>query len=121
MSMAVSGGSAVVIGLFFGGSPFLVTLIALIWGFTVVADSAQFSTAVSELSVREYMGTALTMQTSLGFLLTLVSIRLIPVLVGWLGWQWAFASLALGPMFGIWAMWTLKRTPMALHMAGGRG
>jgi MFS family permease len=121
VSMAVSGSSAVVIGLFFGGSPFVVTLIALIWGFTVVADSAQFSTAVSELSVREYMGTALTMQTSLGFLLTLVSIRLIPVLVGWVGWQWAFASLALGPMFGIWAMWTLKRTPMALQMAGGRG
>ena len=121
LSMSISGLSAVVIGFFFGGSPLLVTAIALIWGFTVVADSAQFSTAVSELSVREYMGTALTMQTSLGFLLTLVSIRLIPVLVAWVGWQWAFAILALGPLFGIWAMWTLKRTPMALQMAGGRG
>jgi MFS family permease len=121
VSMVVSGGSALLIGFFFGGSPILVTLIALVWGFTVVADSAQFSTAVSELSVREYMGTALTMQTSLGFLLTLVSIRLIPVLVGWVGWQWAFAILALGPMFGVWAMWTLKRTPMAGQMAGGRG
>lgn len=87
VSMAISGTCAVSIGFFFGGSPIVVTTIALIWGFTVVADSAQFSTAVSELSDRTYMGTALTMQTSLGFLLTLVSIRLIPVLVSWVGWQ----------------------------------
>jgi len=119
--MAISGGSAVLIGFFFGGSPIVVTLIALVWGFTVVADSAQFSTAVSELSDRTYMGTALTMQTSLGFLLTLVSIRLIPVLVGWVGWQWAFAFLALGPIFGIWAMWLLKQSPDAVKLASGHG
>jgi len=120
-SMITSGTAAVLIGFFFGRSPLVVTIIALIWGFAVVADSAQFSTAVSELSVREYMGTALTMQTSMGFLLTLASIRLIPVLVGWVGWQWAFTSLVFGPMFGVWAMWTLKRSPEALHLAGGRG
>jgi predicted MFS family arabinose efflux permease len=120
LSMAVSGLSAVLVG-FFYGNPWLVTLVALIWGFAVVADSAQFSTAVSELSSREYMGTALTMQTSLGFLLTLISIRLIPVLVGSIGWQWAFAVLALGPLFGIWAMWALKRSPAAAQLAGGRG
>jgi len=121
ISMVVSGVCAVLIGLFFGRSPLLVSLIALIWGFAVVADSAQFSTAVSELSVKEYMGTALTMQTSMGFLLTLASIRLIPVLVGWIGWQWAFTVLAFGPMFGVWAMWSLKRSPAALQLAGGRG
>jgi len=63
-SMATSGTCAVLIGFFFGHSPLLVTLIALIWGFSIVADSAQFSTAVSELSAREYIGTALTIQTA---------------------------------------------------------
>jgi len=121
VSMAISGVCALLIGFFFGGSPLLVSLIALIWGFAVVADSAQFSTAVSELSVHEYMGTALTMQTSMGFLLTLASIRLIPVLVAWVGWQWAFTLLALGPIFGVWAMWSLNRSPAALQLAGGRG
>ena len=121
VSMTVSGACAVLIGFFFGGHPLLVSLIALIWGFAIVADSAQFSTAISELSVREYMGTALTMQTSLGFLLTLASIRLIPILVGWLGWQWAFAFLAVGPMFGVWAMDSLRRSSAAVHLAGGRG
>jgi MFS family permease len=120
-SMVVSGGCAVAIGFFFGRSPLLVTLIALVWGFTVVADSAQFSTAVSELSDRTYMGTALTMQTSLGFLLTLVSIWLIPLLVEWVGWPWAFTMLALGPVFGVWAMWSLWRSPAAALLAGGRG
>ncbi|HRV95047.1 MAG TPA: MFS transporter [Anaerolineae bacterium] len=121
LSMVVSGACAVVIGFFYGHNPILVTLIALVWGFAIVADSAQFSTAVSELSVREYMGTALTMQTSLGFLLTLASIRLIPVLVGLIGWQWSFAVLAFGPMFGVWAMRALQQSPSALQLAGGRG
>lgn len=121
LSMTISGTAAIIIGFFFGKSPILVSIIALIWGFAVVADSAQFSTAVSELADRTYMGTALTIQTSLGFLLTLVSIRLIPVLVDWVGWQYAFAVLAFGPLFGIWAMWTLKQSPVALRLAGGRG
>lgn len=121
LSMAVSGCCAVVIGFLFGGHPLLVTVVALIWGFAIVADSAQFSTAVSELSVHEYMGTALTLQTSLGFLLTLVSIRLIPVLVDWIGWQWAFVVLGLGPVFGVYSMWQLKRSPAASRLAGGRG
>ncbi|RME00502.1 MAG: MFS transporter, partial [Calditrichaeota bacterium] len=80
-SMAISGTCAAVIGLFYPVNPWLVSIIALVWGFAVVADSAQFSTCVSELCTKEYMGTALTLQTSLGFLLTLFSIRLIPVLV----------------------------------------
>jgi len=121
LSMAISGGCAALIGFFFGGSQIILIIIALIWGFAVVADSAQFSTAVSELSNRTYIGTALTMQTSLGFLLTLVSIRLIPVLVNWVGWQWSFAFLALGPLFGIWAMWRLKQSPDAVKLASGNG
>ncbi|RMD94262.1 MAG: MFS transporter, partial [Calditrichaeota bacterium] len=92
-----------------------------VWGFAVVADSAQFSTCVSELCTKEYMGTALTLQTSLGFLLTLFSIRLIPVLVRWVGWRWAFISLVLGPVFGIFSMWALLRSDAAQKLAGGRG
>lgn len=121
LSLVVSGSSAILIGFLFGRSPLAVTLLALIWGFAIVADSAQYSAAVSELSVAEYMGTALTLQTSMGFLLTLASIRLIPVLVEWIGWQWSFTVLALGPVAGVWAMWRLQHSPDALQLAGGRG
>ncbi|WP_322488102.1 MFS transporter [Chloroflexus sp.] len=120
-AMAISGGCALVIGLAFGGNPWLVTGLALLWGLTVVADSAQFSVAVSELSPPGRTGTALTLQTSLGFLLTLITIWLVPPLVAWVGWRWAFAGLALGPAIGIWAMATLRRLPAAARLAGGRG
>jgi MFS family permease len=120
-SLLVSGASALVVGRLFGGNPFLLFAVTLIWGFAVVADSAQFSACVSELCRTQYVGTALTLQTSLGFLLTLVTIWLIPLLVGLVGWQWAFAFLALGPAVGIWAMGRLKRSPAAARLAGGRG
>jgi MFS family permease len=119
-SLAASGTCSLLIGLFLGGGWVAVTLIALIWGFTVVADSAQFSSSVSELCEPEYMGTALTAQTALGFLLTVVSIRLIPSLVEWVGWQWAFMALAPGPVAGFWAMARLRRLPAAVRLAGGR-
>jgi MFS family permease len=118
ISMAVSGGCALVAGLFFR-SPALLTALSLVWGFAVVADSAQFSAAVSELGDSRYVGTALTMQTSLGFLLTLVTIRLVPPLVERAGWGWAFALLALGPACGIIAMLRLRALPESLKMASG--
>ncbi len=120
-SLFISGASALVVGQFFGGNPILLFALTLIWGFAVVADSAQFSACVSELCRTQYLGTALTLQTSLGFLLTLVTIWLIPVLVGLVGWEWAFAFLALGPAVGIWAMGRLQRSPAAVQLAGGRG
>jgi len=119
VSLAVSGTCALLVGFLFGGSPVLLIMMCLIWGFAVVADSAQFSAAISELCQREYTGTALTIQTSLGFLLTVVTVRLIPTLEVWVGWQWAFAFLALGPVIGIWAMYTLRNSPEAIKMAGG--
>jgi MFS family permease len=85
-----------------------------------VADSAQFSAAVSELTDPRYVGTALAVQTALGFLLTLVTIRLIPVMAEHIGWRWAFATLAPGPLVGIIGMLRLRRLPEALQMAGGR-
>ena len=67
------------------------------------------------------MGTLLTTQTLMGFLLTLVTIRIIPLAVDAFGWRWAFATLAIGPALGSWAMWQLMRSPEASKLAGGRG
>jgi MFS family permease len=119
-AMAVSGACCLVAGLLFGGSPWLLTALCLVWGFAVVADSAQFSAGVSELAPSDRIGTVLTLQTSLGFLLTLVTIRLIPTLERLVGWRYAFAFLALGPAAGIWAMLKLRRLPAAAKMASGR-
>jgi MFS family permease len=119
-SMAVSGLCCLVSGFFFGGNPWALFIICLVWGFAVVADSAQFSAGVSELCPAERTGTALTLQTSLGFLLTLVTIRLVPTFERLLTWRWAFAFLALGPAVGIWAMLRLRRLPASARMASGR-
>ena len=121
VSLIVSGVCALIVGRLFGGSPVLLTIVCLVWGFAVIADSAQFSACVSELADPQYVGTALTLQTSLGFLLTLVTIRLIPPLVKIVGWEWAFAFLAIGPIAGIWAARRLQTSPEATRLAGGRG
>jgi MFS family permease len=120
-SLLVSGLCALTAGLLFGQHPALLLTLCLIWGFAVVADSAQFSACISELCDPRYTGTALTLQTSLGFLLTLVTIRLLPVMVARVGWQWAFVLLALGPGVGAWAMAALRRSGARLRLAGGRG
>lgn len=93
---------------------------ALLWGLTVVADSAQFSTAISELAPPQYVGTALSLQTCLGFLLTLVSIRLYPAVVSVMGWPASFAFLAPGPFLGTLAMWRLRRLPESSKLAQGK-
>ena len=79
------------------------------WGFTVVADSAQFSTIVTELADQAYVGTALTLQLAVGFTLTVATIWLIPVLEHDVGWKWAFAFLAPGPALGTLAMLRLRQ------------
>jgi MFS family permease len=111
---------AAMIGLTFGGPPALTLVVALIWGVTVIADSAQFSTAITELSPSSYVGTALTMQTCVGFALTNVSIWLLLPIAGLVGWRWAFASLAVGPALGVVAMARLRTAPEAVRLAGGR-
>jgi MFS family permease len=118
-AMAISGLCAALIGLTFGGPPALTLLVALVWGVSVVADSAQFSTAVTELSPPAYVGTALTTQTCVGFAITMVSIWLVPVAVGRLGWRWAFSMLAVGPLLGVVAMARLRGLPEARRLAGG--
>ncbi len=119
-AMAVSGACALLAGPIFGASPLLVIAVCLVWGFAVVADSAQFSASVAELAPPEAVGTALTTQTSLGFLLTLATIEVMPWLVETLTWNAAFAVLALGPAVGIVAMWRLRQRPEAVNLAGGK-
>jgi MFS family permease len=118
-AMGVSGACCLVIGFLFDANPWLLLTVATIWGASVVADSAQFSTCVTELGDPQYMGTALTIQTCLGFLLTTISIELIPFLVGHVGWRYAFTVLALGPLFGILAMLRLRSLPEARAIAMG--
>ena len=119
-AMAVSGLCAATIGLTFGGPSLPTLAVAIVWGITVVADSAQFSTAVTELSPPAYVGTALTMQTCVGFALTNVSIWLLLPIVGAVGWRWAFATLAIGPALGVVAMARLRAAPESVRLAGGR-
>jgi MFS family permease len=107
-AMALSGSCAVMIGVS-AAAPALAVAVGLVWGFAVVADSAQFSALVTELAPAHAVGTALTLQTSLGFLLTMASIQLVPHLVATVGWRWAFVALAVGPALGIGAMRRLRR------------
>jgi MFS family permease len=121
VSMVTSGLASLLAGLVFGSPLALLVPFVLVWGFAIVADSAQFSAAVTELAEGSYVGSALTLQTALGFLLTTVSIQLVPRLVDLVGWQWAFAPLALGPALGTLAMLRLRALPEAAKLAGGRG
>jgi len=110
-SMAISGSCALAIGFAWGQSWWLLAPLALVWGFFVVADSAQFSVLATESVPPHAVGTALTMQVSLGFLLTTVTIQVIPPLVAWMGWQWVFPVLAIGPALGIVAVQRLRVRP----------
>ena len=112
VAMALSGACALGIGLVFGAVPWLLVLVAWTWGFFVVADSAQFSAMVTEAAPPHAVGTALALQTSMGFLLTMATIQLVPVIVAAIGWRWAFPVLALGPMLGIAAIARLPRGPL---------
>lgn len=118
-SMIVSGACCLLAGVLFGASPWLLAPLCLIWGFAVVADSAQFSTCVTELAERSYLGTALTLQTAIGFLLTLVTIRLLPVWEAAWTWRWAFLPLVIGPVAGTVSMLRLRARPEAARLAGG--
>lgn len=101
IALTVSGLSCAAIGLLFGRSLWLLTPAALVWGFFIIADSAQFSVLVTESVPPHAVGTALTLQVSLGFLLTTATIQFVPIMVRIAGWPWAFALLAVGPALGI--------------------
>jgi MFS family permease len=119
-AMIASGLCALTIGLLIDEPTWLVLVVGLAWGFSVVADSAQFSTMVTELADQAYVGTALALQLAVGFTLTVATIWLVPELVDAWGWRWAFAFLAPGPALGVVAMIRLRASPEATAIAGGR-
>ena len=108
-AMTVSGVCCVVAGFAFDGPFVLLALLTWVWGFFVVADSAQFSAIITEVAPRDSVGTALMLQTSAGFLLTMVTIQAVPPMVEAVEWRWAFAFLALGPVVGIMSIARLAR------------
>ena len=119
--MILSGLAALAIGFAFDGPPWLLATVALVWGVTVIGDSAQFSAAVTELADSRFVGTAVALQLGLGFALTVVAIWLMPRIAAMLGsWQWTFLALVPGPVIGTWAMLALRRMPEAARLAGGR-
>jgi MFS family permease len=119
-SMFISGLCSVIIGFTYGDIPAITFAIAFIWGITVISDSAQFSTAVTELASNEYVGSALTFQMAVGFLLTVGSIDLIGYIVPVIGWNFAFSLLSIGPLIGIISMLKLRKRPDSTLMAFGR-
>jgi MFS family permease len=121
VAMATSGASAIVAGILFGAPVAIVVVVALIWGASVVADSAQFSSAVSELAPPGTAGSALSVQTAVGFTLTSVTILGVGLIdpTSADGWRLAWVILALGPAVGIVAMFRLRGRPDATKMANG--
>ncbi len=117
LALTVSGACSVLIGLVFGSSLWLVASVALVWGFFVIADSAQFSVLVTESVPPHAVGTALTVQTSLGFLLTMLTIQMVPHLAQLASWRWAFTVLAVGPAMGIASIRRLAALARPAHHA----
>jgi MFS family permease len=120
-ALAVSGACCVLSVIAYGLNPVVVACLALVWGVAVIADSAQFSAALTELTDVRYTGTALTAQTAMGFLLTVASIRFVPWLAGEVGWRWALGPLAIGPALGILAIARLEPAPVADGALVGAG
>lgn len=120
IAMVISGSVAAFIGFIPTEMSVLIVILAMIWGASIIADSAQFSTAMTELSDPAYRGTMLTFQTGIGFALTAVSIWLLPIVKDSSGWGWAFAMLALGPIIGTAAMLRLRSLPEAANLAAGK-
>jgi MFS family permease len=120
LMMCISGTCALLAGFVYDGLLWMLIALGLIWGFTVIADSAQFSTIVTELSDPMYVGTALTVQLGIGFMLTVITIWLLPLAAANLNsWQWVFLILIPGPLIGTCAMLVLRRMPEAIKIANG--
>ena len=119
-AMIISGTCCLIVGFLYDGDPILLLIVAGIWGASVVADSAQFSSCITEVGDPQYIGTTLTLQMCIGFMLTSVSIELIPRMVNLVTWRYAFAILAIGPALGVVSMLRLRQLPEALKIANGR-
>jgi MFS family permease len=118
-AMIMSGACAIAVGFLFTSPPVILIFVCFIWGITIIADSAQFSASIAELSPPDMVGTMLTIQTCAGFLLTLFTIHMMPHLIEAVSWKYAFAVLAIGPVLGTIAMGRLRAHPEAIKLAGG--
>lgn len=118
--MLASGTCALAVGFLYGADAWLVLAVCLIWGFVVVPDAPQTSACVIELADPSYVGTMLTVQTCVGFLLTMLPIHIVPQLVDAVGWRYAFMPLAIGPLLGAYAMLRLRQAPDAVKLASGK-
>ena len=118
--MLLSAGCCLATPLVFTAAAPVLVLLLIVWGAAVIADSAQFSAAVTELAEPQYAGSILALQLALGFALTIVTIRLVPVAADVVGWRFALLPLALGPILGALAMLRLRLSPAAHALAGGR-
>ena len=118
---ATSGVAALLIGVTFGGPAWALIAVATIWGAIIIADSAQYTAAVTELADQTLVGSTVAFQMGVGFGITMITVWLLPMLAEMLGsWRWTFLILFPGPVVGAWAMLTLKKLPEAELLAGGR-
>ncbi|GLQ56206.1 MFS transporter [Devosia nitrariae] len=120
LMMITSGACALLIGLVFTGPFWLFVVVALIWGISVIGDSAQFSAMTTEVGDSDLVGTALAFQLGIGFALTMVSLTLVPIIADAVGWRWAFLVLVPGPLLGTAAMLVLRVLPESARIAQGR-
>jgi len=119
-TMLLSGTCALIVGFLFGANPWLVFAVCLIWGILVVPDAPQTSACIIELADPSHVGTMLTIQTCVGFMLTPLAIHIVPKIVDVAGWRYAFMPLAVGPFLGALAMWQMRKQPNAVRLAGGK-
>ena len=120
VAMSISAACSLLVGFTYDAPVAAMVTLCLIWGIFVIADSAQFSAAISELAPANLVGTSITIQTCAGFLLTLAAIHIIPWFSDRVGWAWSFVILAPGPIFGVWAMIKLRRHPDSIYLADGK-
>jgi len=120
VAMLVSGACCLATPWIYDTDLAIMAVFSAIWGVSIIADSAQFSAAVTELAHPDYVGTAIALQTGLGFLVTLAPIWTLPWLAETVGWRWVFVVLAPGPLLGTWAMARLREHRDAIKLAGGR-
>ena len=116
--LAVSGTCAATIGLLMTAPLWLLIGVSLVWGYSVVGDSTQFSTLLTELADQSYVGTALTVQMALGFLLTGATIWLVPAVEQAVGWHWALAVSPWSVERATWVAGTRTRSGEVVRQPG---
>ncbi|MBS4189485.1 MFS transporter [Bacillus sp. FJAT-49705] len=118
-SLGVSGTITLCIGYFFGSSLWLIVILGVVWGISIIADSAQFSALITEHAEPQYVGTALTLQLAIGFFLTIIAILSVPLFETLVGWRYAFLILIPGPILGFLSMLRLLKLKQTKIDFGG--